>query len=418
MSLSPWLLLAAAAALCAVLPATVYLVNLAAYRPPSRAGDRRLIARPLPPVSVLIPARDEAASIRGAVESVLASRGVDLEVVVLDDGSRDATPAIVRELAAADPRVRLETAPPLPAGWCGKQHACAVLATRARHDVLAFVDADVRLLPDGLARAVGFLETSGAGLVSGIPRQQTGTFAERLLIPLIHFVLLGFLPLHWMRAGTRPAFGAGCGQLFVARRDAYWQAGGHMAIRASLHDGLQLPRAFRRAGFRTDLFDATDVAVCRMYHGTSAVWHGLAKNATEGLAAPAAIVPWTLLLTLGQIAPPLLLTLALLGLTPPAVVPLAAAATAAAYLPRLHAARRFHQPWTGAILHPLGVALLLALQWYSLSDRLTGRPSSWRGRAYGPAEGPRSKVRLRSASEGSNAVGLPSRHLETGAASK
>ena len=398
MSLSPWLLLAAAAALCAVLPATVYLFNLAAYRPPSRAGDRRLIARPLPPVSVLIPARDEAASIRGAVESVLASRGVELEVVVLDDGSRDATPAIVRELAAADPRVRLETAPPLPAGWCGKQHACAVLATRARHDVLAFLDADVRLLPEGLAGAVGFLETSGAALVSGIPRQLTGTLAERLLIPLIHFILLGFLPLRWMRAGTFPGFGAGCGQLFVARRAAYWQAGGHMAIRASLHDGLKLPRAFRRAGFRTDLFDATDVATCRMYDGFAATWRGLAKNATEGLAAPAAIVPWTLLLALGQVAPPLLLLLALLGLAPPAVVPLAALATAAVYLPRLHAARRFHQPWTGAILHPLGVTLLLAIQWHALTGRLMGRPASWRGRAYGPPGPARSVVPRQSTS--------------------
>ena len=175
---------------------------------------------------MLIPARDEEKAIGEAVEAALASRGVELEVVVLDDGSRDRTAEVVRGLAAGDPRVRLECHPDLPAGWCGKQHACAVLAQRARYDVLAFLDADVRLAPDALARAAAFLAASGAALVSGFPRQEAGTWLERLLIPLIHFLLLGFLPLRRMRAGTAPAYGAGCGQLFVARRRAYDAVGG------------------------------------------------------------------------------------------------------------------------------------------------------------------------------------------------
>src|SRR5205807_74198 len=126
-----------------------------------------------------------------------------------------------------------------------------------------------------------FLEKSGAALVSGIPRQETGTFFERLLIPLIHFILLGFLPMKRMRSTRKPAYAAGCGQLFLARRMAYDAMGGHAIIRSSLHDGLTLPRAFRRAGFQTDLCDATDLATCRMYCGAGEVWHGLAKNATE-----------------------------------------------------------------------------------------------------------------------------------------
>lgn len=397
--MSPVLLLAAACAACALIPAALYAVNLTVYRPPAvvagRGGspsrgnlDPDLADPDLPAVSVLIPARDEERSIGGAVEAVLASRGVELEVVVLDDGSRDRTARIVRDLAARDPRVRLETAPPLAAGWCGKQHACAVLASHARHDVLAFLDADVRLAPDGLARAVGFLEAGGASLVSGFPRQATGSWMERTVIPLIHFILLGFLPMWRMRSSRTPAYGAGCGQLFVARRPDYEAMGGHGAIRESLHDGVKLPRAFRRAGFATDLFDATEVATCRMYHDARGVWNGLAKNATEGLAAPAAIVPWTLLLGLGQVLPPLLL--AALGMAaaagadlPPRALGLAALATAGSYLPRLDAARRFRQSWRGALLHPLGVVLLLAIQWTALGRKLLGRPAAWKGRSYG-----------------------------------
>lgn len=370
---------------CAAVPAVLFLVNLRLFRPPPVPG------RDPGPVSVLIPARDEEAAIEGAVRAALASRGVEVEVVVLDDGSTDRTAEIVRALAAADPRVRLESAPPLPAGWNGKQHACWQLARLARHRVLCFVDADVRLAPDAVARAAGLLRdpgcgTEGCGLVSGFPRQATESWLERLAIPLIHFVLLGFLPLGWMRRSLSPAFGAGCGQWMVADRDDYLRAGGHAAIRATLHDGLRLPRAFRAAGIRTDLFDATGLAVCRMYRDAAGVWNGLAKNAGEGLGAPAAIVPWTLLLGLGQVAPPVLLAVALAAPAAagigPLVAPVAAAATALAYLPRLVAVWRLRQPLSGALAHPAGVAVLLAIQWHALVRRALGRPSSWKGRRY------------------------------------
>ena len=364
-----WDLVARVVAGFALLPAALYLVNLFLYRPPRsvRAGEEGEEGSGLPAASVLIPARDEEATIGRVVRSVLAQQGVELEVVVLDDGSTDRTAEIVQELAAEDPRVRLERAPALPDGWCGKQHACAVLAQRARHDTLVFIDADVTLAsdgsnpvgsthrgsrPGGLARALAFQRDSGAELVSGFPRQVTGGWLERLLLPLIHFVLLGYLPMPGMRWTRLPGFGAGCGQLFIARRDAYEAAGGHGAIRATLHDGVKLPRAFRKAGFKTDLFDATEVAACRMYDSAAATWHGLAKNATEGMAGPVAILPWTLLLGLGQVAPPFVLLGALLAGAGPSAVTWAAVATAASYLPRLDAARRFRESWTGALLHP------------------------------------------------------------------
>jgi hypothetical protein len=329
---------------------------------------------------VLIPARNEERSIRAAVEAALAGRGVELEVVVLDDHSEDATARIVAELAARDPRVRLLQGPPLPPGWCGKQHACVVLARAARHPLLVFVDADVRLAPDGLARMAAFLDASGADLVSGVPRQEAGTFLEKLVIPLIHFVLLGFLPLRRMRRSCRPAFAAGCGQLFLARRTVYERVGGHAAIRASLHDGIKLPRAFRAAGLKTDLCDATDVATCRMYRGAGELWHGLAKNATEGLAAPRMIVPATALLLGGQVLPLALLPLAW---AEPAAAGLAALGVVLLFSPRLAGMRRFHQSPLGAALHPLGVLVLVAIQWYGLLRALLGRPAGWKGRLYG-----------------------------------
>ena len=371
--------LAVAALLLAAYPALLFRANLRHYRPPPdlvpAPGEKP------PQVSVLIPARNEERAIAAAVESALASTDVDVEVVVLDDHSEDGTARVVRELAARDPRVRLVFGPPLPPGWCGKQHACAVLGREARYSLLLFVDADVRLAPAGLSRLVAFQRASNADLVSGVPFQETGTWLERLLIPLIHFVLLGFLPLARMRTSRAPALAAGCGQLFLARRSGYEQVGGHAAVRTSLHDGLTLPRAFRRAGLATDLCDATDVASCRMYRSAREVWFGLAKNATEGLARPVLIGPATLLLLGGQVSPLLLLGVAAVSLDAVAAVP-ATLATILLYYPRAAGFSRFRQPWAGALMHPVGVTMLVALQWYGLLRTTLGRPAMWKGRSY------------------------------------
>jgi hypothetical protein len=285
----------------ALFPAALTLWNLLLYRPPPK------LAHPTP-ISVLIPARNEAERIAQCVEAALANRDIELEVIVLDDHSTDATAAIVEDIARSDARLRLERAGPLPSGWSGKQHACHRLAGLARHPLLVFIDADVVPAADAFGRIAAFMARHpGTGLASGFPRELTGTTAEDLVIPLIHFLLLGYLPIQGMRQSLSPGFGAACGQLMVARADAYRTAGGHAAIRASLHDGVKLPRAFRRAGFMTDLFDAGDLAACRMYRGGAEVWAGFSKNATEGMASPMALPIWTVLLGGGHLLPPLLL---------------------------------------------------------------------------------------------------------------
>ncbi len=366
--------LALGAASLAAIPALLVFFNLWLYRRPI-AGR----AAP-PPISVLIPARDEEATIGDCVRSALASRGVEIEVVVMDDQSSDRTAEVVQTLADRDPRVRLRSAPTLPAGWCGKQHACHALSQAARHPLLVFLDADVRLEPEGLVQMAGFLEDRRADLVSGIPHQATGTWLEKLVIPLIHFILLGFLPMPGQRWTRHPAFAAGCGQLFMARREAYRAVGGHAAIRASRHDGLKLPRAFRAAGRSTDLCDATAVARCRMYRGTSEVWNGFAKNADEGMASPAAILPWTVLLAGGQVVPPLLLALFLLVGISGFPLQLAALGTALAFGTRALLALRFRQSWLGVLAHPVGVAVVVAIQWFALGRKLQGRRVAWKGR--------------------------------------
>ncbi len=410
--------------LCAALPCALFCANLAKYREPplleAEAVDATREYREQPvlfpdlasqtpaapllhnlaalsPVSVLIPARNEAAGIAAAISSVLATRGVDFEIVVMDDHSTDDTAAIVSKLAEQDVRIRLLRSAPLPAGWNGKQHACWQLAEVARNPVLCFMDADVRLEPDCLARMALLLNKSNNSLVSGFPRQITGSVFEWLLIPLIHFVLLGFLPVARMRTSTDPAFAAGCGQFLLVHAKAYFRTGGHAAIRETMHDGIRLPRLFREHGLKTDLADLTHLARCRMYTSAAQVWNGLAKNATEGIATRSRIGPISGVLLLGQVWPfffmsfaVLLLTLAAFfhvrtALIHPAAVVLILAAGICAWLPRFLAVSRFRQDWRSALLHPVGILLLLAIQWYAFLRKLLRRPVAWRDRAYTPS---------------------------------
>ena len=289
----------------------------------------------------------------------------------------------MRAIAAEDPRLRLEAAPPLPAGWCGKQHACFTLAKLARFDTLTFLDADVRLEPDALARMAAFQKRSGAELVSGFPRQETGTLLEELLIPLINWLLLCFLPLWGMRHFRWAAFGAGCGQWFMTTRAAYEKVGGHAAIKSSLHDGLTLPRAYRRGGFFTDVCDATNLATCRMYRSATGVWFGLAKNAREGMAATGQICFWTLVLVCGQVLPFVLVVLVAVRMPAEPLESHAIVITVAWVCVIATSGgirRRFGHTPVGEALHPVAVVLLLAVQWYALARAVIGKPVGWKGR--------------------------------------
>jgi hypothetical protein len=337
------------------------------------------------PVSVLVPARNEEQVLDGFIRNILASRGVQLELVVLDDASTDSTAQRVSQWSDRDPRVRLVHGKKLPQGWCGKQHACYQLAESARFDTLLFLDADVTVQPDAIARSVAFLNRSKVDLGSGFPHQETPTVAGWLLLPLIHFILLGYLPLSRSRLSNDPSLAAGCGQLFVTTRSAYDKAGGHAAIKSSLHDGIMLPRAFRKAGLQTDIFDASTIASCRMYETNRDVLQGITKNATEGIGAPRTIVPFTILLGGGVVAPALLLICILSGISQSWIVITAIfPGLILSYFPRLITLNRFKQSAGSVFFHPLAVGIFLAVQWFALGRRLLGIKTSWKGRSLKP----------------------------------
>ncbi len=340
-------------------------------------------------VTVCIPARNEEANIEACIRSVLANDHPAMFVLVYDDQSTDRTPEILKRLCEADPRIRLCQTRPLPSGWIGKQHACDQLGRSAKSEWLLFIDADVRLAPDCVRRSIAAAQDLNADMVSTFPRQETRSLGEHLLVPMIHFVLLSYLPFVRMRRTPDPAASAACGQFILAKQVAYLACGGHASIRDSMHDGVRLPRVFRRAGYRTDLFDGTDIATCRMYDGLRATWRGFAKNAYEGLNSPFLLLLLTTLHALGHVAPWIILVVAagLAAADSGRVAPLslmefvlAAACVGINLLQRGLIAKRFRQHPIGVLLHPVSIVMMTLVQWHSLALHLAGR-RTWRGRA-------------------------------------
>ena len=228
--------------------------------------------------------------------------------------------------------------------WNGKQHACKQLSEAAEYDRLVFLDADVRSADDVLARLCNYQDRTDVGLLSAFPHPTTGTWLEKWLIPMMHFILLGYLPFTRMRSQCDPSLAAGCGQLFMTTRRAYQAAGTHAAIKASRHDGVKLPRAYRTAGIMTDVVDGKlDMADCRMYRDTGEVIRGALKNATEGIASPRLIVPFTILLLGCSLLPPLAIVFSAATGKPISALAISTVAMVLAHLPRFVAAVRLRQ---------------------------------------------------------------------------
>jgi len=232
----------------------------------------------LPRVSVLVPARDEERTIGRCVESLLAQEYPDFEVLVLDDESTDTTAAVVAALARRSDRLRLIRGRPLPAGWLGKVWACHQLSEEADGELLLFTDADTWHHPRAVRDAVAELLSERADLVTGLPRQENETVAERVVVPVIAWATLAVMPL-WLAQRVRWSFLAvGLGQLLLFRRGAYRAIGGHAAIRAEVVDDMALARRVKAAGGRWRFVDASRRISCRMYSDRQGVIEGLTKN--------------------------------------------------------------------------------------------------------------------------------------------
>lgn len=338
----------------------------------------------LPPVSIIVPARDEERNIRACIASLLAQDYPAFEVIVVDDGSTDATPSILCELATTHPqrdRLRILRVETLPEGWAGKPHALYTGACAASGAWLLFTDADTEHTPQALQAAMYAALSHQDDLFSLGTRQDLPDFWGRVIMPLAYMgISMMYPPRQVNDPHSRVAIANG--QYILIRRQMYERIGGYgsPALRATVLDDRDLAQQVKHAGGRLELTDGRSLVRTRMYHGLREHWNGWGKNAYAGSRGG---LPFYLLMIVGlplTCIVPFALLLAGLARRRWGWSLAGGTSVAAVVAYRTEVNRGLGVPWRYVWTHPLAAAVFTGVLVRSFWRVATGRGVVWRGR--------------------------------------
>jgi hopene-associated glycosyltransferase HpnB len=326
-----------------------------------------------PDVDILVPARDEAETIRAAIGSLLAQEyGGDFRIILIDDNSSDATAARAGSAAKLQ-IIRLDSK---PAGWSGKLWALHEGIAASRSPLVLLTDADIVHQPTHLSTLVAKLQGAQLDLVSEMVRLNCSSQAERILVPAFVYFFQMLYPFAKVN-NPHSAVAAAAGGTVLVRREALERVGGFEAIKDALIDDVALAKAVKRGG-PIYLAHSELAASIRRYPNVSDLWRMISRTAFTQLRYSAAL---------------LILTMAALGiiwLVPPWEAgfgsgwrkgcALAACALAVlSYIPTLIRYRR-NKLWALAL--PLIAVFYMAATAASALDYWRGKGASWKNRAY------------------------------------
>jgi len=231
-------------------------------------------------VSVLIPARNEENNIRNILEDLRRQNYSNIEILVYDDQSEDATAEVVLGMQKNDPRISHIPSEGLPPGWLGKNHACHVLAGMAGGRYLLFLDADVRIGKKLIGQMLAFSRRHASSLVSIFPKQLIYTAGEWITVPVMNFILLSLLPLILVRKARQPSLSAANGQFMLFTTSDYRKTEPHRLMKDKRAEDIAIAQYYKRQGLKVACLAGNDEIRCRMYSGFSDAVDGFSKNVT------------------------------------------------------------------------------------------------------------------------------------------
>ena len=345
----------------ALISGTLLLLRVPTCPPTQPATPIRL--------SIIIPARNEEDNLPRLLLSLNNCELATFEVIVVDDGSTDATAAVAKSAGAT-----VLAAPLLPASWTGKTWACAQGAQKARGDLLLFLDADTWLVPGGLDQ-----------LLSAWHRHS----GERVALSLLPFhalrapyeeLALFFNVLMAIGAGGFGAFGKPklFGQCLLVSRDLYEACEGHSAVRSRVLENLFMADHIEAVGGRCICLGGRGVLQVRMFpDGLNQLCESWKKAFIDGAAATESVVLALTIVWLTSIC-----TVFLLVCVAPSSLRVFAAAcyvlTASQVFFSVRQIGSFR--WTTAFLYPIPLLFFFGLFASSLLGRKRRRQVNWRGR--------------------------------------
>jgi hopene-associated glycosyltransferase HpnB len=332
----------------------------------------------LPPVDIVVPARDEAPSIAAAIGSLTRQAMPAVRVVLVDDGSTDGTAALAARAAEGAPHpLMIVPGAPKPPGWSGKLWAVSQGLGATTADLVLLTDADITHEPDHLSRLVAKAEAEDLDLVSEMVLLHCESFAERALVPAFVYFFQLLYPFAQVADPRRRMAGAAGGTVLVRRR-ALDRIGGIAAVRSALIDDVALGSAVKRSGGRIWLGHTTRARSIRLYPEFGDIWAMVARTAYVQLGfSPWKLAGTVLGMVLVWLLPPLA---AIFGHGLARWFGLAAwALMAGSFLPSL---KRYRLSWLWSLFLPLIALFYMAATVGSALNHMRGRSVLWKNRVY------------------------------------
>jgi cellulose synthase/poly-beta-1,6-N-acetylglucosamine synthase-like glycosyltransferase len=320
-------------------------------------------------VTVIVPMRNEAENVADCIAAIKQQQGIsNLHIIVVDDSSTDSTRELIHASISGDSRFSVIESPELRTGWLGKVSALQAGFSAAHSEFIVTIDADVRLKPNALMRAVNQLKDLSLDFVSPYPQQIAGTFSEKLIQPLLHWSWMSTVILRLAERFPIRSTAIANGQFFVARKEALDIVDGFSSVSHQILDDIEIARTLIASGFRGVVTEGSAIAKTRMYSSFSELRNGYSKSLWKAFGGPIGSVIAILFIFAVGIFP---LLLALNGYVVGIVTYLLSVLTR-----ELSALRSRSNP-IYAFLHPLSSALLIYLIIYSWSKRGNVQ---WKGR--------------------------------------
>jgi len=233
-------------------------------------------------ISILIPARNEENNISNIIACILNQDYKNKETLILDDNSTDNTFKVASNYQTEN--VKIYSGKKLPEGWLGKNWACHQLIEKANGDYLLFIDADVQLDSCALNAAIDKLEQNNLSLISVFPTQRTQSVGENLIVPLMNWLLLAFLPLKFVCSSSSSSFVAANGQFMLWKKEDYLKIGGHQKVKDKIVEDMELAKLAKRNQLKIKTLLGSNLISCRMYNSFIDAYKGFQKNFYAGFS--------------------------------------------------------------------------------------------------------------------------------------
>jgi len=231
-----------------------------------------------PKVSILIPARNEEANLPILLADLKLLDYPNYEVIVCNDHSTDHTEQVLGDISTQFLQLSYFTNDPLPKGWVGKNFACDSLAQRATGKYLLFIDADVKVKPFLLTKAVGYVQQKKVKLLSMFPEQIIGSQGEWKTVPIMNWILLTFLPLPLVGLKWFSSLSAANGQFMFFDSENYKQNQWHRQVQDRNVEDILIAKKMKKKRYAIAVLLGNNDISCRMYSSYHAAINGFSLN--------------------------------------------------------------------------------------------------------------------------------------------